>query len=914
MNKEIRGSDQPSLYEAQNNRPTSLIQPAITLLYKEVSAGVSGFLALAAGLIYALSIFDWDFISGTGPSWDFLQGWESDRAQALIAWRYFYQDEWRFPLFNVPSLGYPEGINIVFTDSIPLVAAIFKMVYKVTRWPFNYFGLWIFFCYVLQAVGASFLLHTLGVRAWLVNLSGTLIALCAWILLGRFGHGALCGHFIILLSLGCYFSLTRNPDQYSTWMALIAASTLSVLVSAYFTPMIATILVATVVELFRKGQLPLGKGTAILAGSLVLLLAFMALGGMIGSEAPSPESSGFGMYSMNLLAPFFGDDTSFMQRWIGWVSWDATGGQYEGANYLGVGTLGLAALFIVKGRGHFHRSVLKHPALALAMILLVTYSLSNRIFFGHFIVLEYTLPDFAMKAGNTFRASGRMFWPVYYVVTLGLVAWTYRKFGQRAGLIIVIVAAAAQYHESGPLRNSVAGRARRVDQPPLMDADTTGLVTQAGTLFFFPSFLCTDDDPGWPSRKSWRAITLETMLVASRSAIPSNSMYSNRGQKDCALEHRTVLSKALEPGTLYVLRPSSALYRLATTRDHEHCRIKDSAVLCGDLVTGHPDGLQIDKFLAAYRIGEWILLSENPKAAPVLFGPGWSVPDQQGPQAATDGSEVGLVLRLDRVPTEDLVLRISAFAFPLLFEKSGEFGAAILANDRMVGRLTLRRGEPATESRIDIPRDIIRNGRPTKAGIMLHLVIRPDRPLSPQDLGLSQALRNLGFAVDSLCLAPRQQPCMEAPAAWPRFGDIVRFDRGGNSAAFRGRGWSEPEAWGIWTEGAEAQLEFRLNQEIASDLRLIADAYGFVHPAHPQQTIDIVVNGTRVAKWVFRLSETSGAREAGIPRSLIGADRMVRISFVVASPKSPQSVGLSNDKRMLGMAISNMKLEASDGP
>ena len=64
---------------------------------------------LITAIVYFLSIFDVAFIV-EGNLWLSNRG---DASQHLIGLRYFVRDEWRFPLFHVPTLGYPRYIRIL---------------------------------------------------------------------------------------------------------------------------------------------------------------------------------------------------------------------------------------------------------------------------------------------------------------------------------------------------------------------------------------------------------------------------------------------------------------------------------------------------------------------------------------------------------------------------------------------------------------------------------------------------------------------------------------------------------------------------------------------------------------------------------------------------------------------------------
>ena len=536
--------------------------------------------ALLLSTVYTLHIFDWAFISGTGPYWEHLQLWDLDRAQALIGWRHFASDEWRFPLFWVASLSYPEGANIIFTDSIPLVAFVFKIVRELTGFEVNYLGLWMAFCYVMQGVAASLLMDALGVRHRLANLSGVLIALCAPILLGRFGHGALCAHFLILLALTSYFRLVENPHRTWLWLFLLAAPGATLLVTSYLGVMLAAIAVATALESWRRRIVSPAVAIGVPATLVAIATAVMGGSGMIGPYAPSPVGSGYGHFSMNLLAPFFGNPETYTQRLLGPVTVDATGGQYEGFNYLGFGVLVLSASWFASHPGQVWRSVRAHPALTTILVLLSIYAVSNDVFLGEMEVLRFALPAPATRIASAFRSSGRFFWPAYYVLTFGLLASVWHRFPGGAGLALLTVVACLQYVETQPMRASVAVSSSRVNSPHFVGAEVAALVNRAERLFVYPSYECTLNDPRWPEPNSWRAAIVELMLFTSHRALASNSAYVSRGRKDCDLERRSLPNGALDRGTLYVVRRTDAPAFTHDLGDTVSCLEKDSAFLC----------------------------------------------------------------------------------------------------------------------------------------------------------------------------------------------------------------------------------------------------------------------------------------------------------------------------------------------
>lgn len=57
-----------------------------------------------------------------------------------------------FPLGCTDYLSYPNKMSVVFTDSIPCFAVLFKILSPVLPDEFQYFGLWGMLCFVLQGI------------------------------------------------------------------------------------------------------------------------------------------------------------------------------------------------------------------------------------------------------------------------------------------------------------------------------------------------------------------------------------------------------------------------------------------------------------------------------------------------------------------------------------------------------------------------------------------------------------------------------------------------------------------------------------------------------------------------------------------------------------------------------------------
>src|SRR5271167_1476986 len=255
-----------------------------------------------------------------------------DVALNVIGQRYFIADSWRWQVLVAKPLVTPDGTNIAFTDSIPLVAIPMKLFRHFLPPRFHSIFLWLALCWVAQPVAAVFALRSTGERRLVPSLAVALIAVSMPTLLYRFGHSSMCSHFLFLIALGLYFRITRSA-QFGLIVVANVLMMVALLVNPYMMYMVIAVLAAAPLTLLIRGDRSwvrvaggLIAGVAI-TGSIALILGY-------GRALPMP---GFGYYSMNLLSPFYPWGSAFFPGLVAPI--DATGGQYEGYQYLGIGVL-----------------------------------------------------------------------------------------------------------------------------------------------------------------------------------------------------------------------------------------------------------------------------------------------------------------------------------------------------------------------------------------------------------------------------------------------------------------------------------------------------------------------------------------------------------------------------------------------
>ncbi|MDP3417642.1 DUF6311 domain-containing protein [Falsiroseomonas sp.] len=514
--------------------------------------------ALALGIGLALWVFPLDFLFPVAG-----QGWRpaGDAAQHMVAQRYLMADAWRWPPTLALNLNTQAGgMNTAFADSIPLLALPLKALRDWLPEGFHGVGLFYGLAWLAQPVAAVFALRSAGEKRLLPALGIALAAasMPAWI--GRFGHAALCGHFLLLLGLGIYLRLVTRP-RVSLWLAAGVLQVAALLVHPYLAAMTLALLGAVPATRLLRGEAFIGPALAV-AVCLGAVAAVMAGFGYLGAQG----DGGYGRYALNLLSPFWPAGSLF-SGWPWSPQLDATGhGGWEGYNWLGVGLLAaLLAGLLLRPRFAWRR-LGRHAGLAVVLLGLTALAASFQVGFGQRIVLDLGPPPAVLEQ---FRASGRFFWPVAYALLLAAMVLL-----ARVRPVLCLAAGLLQFVDATPLRAAIAGWAQarpawHIDAPALRAEFAT-----ARALTLLPSWHCVTP----PDAAGSHALTLEILALAAERAVPASTMYVARWREAPVCRDEALASAPLAPGELRLFLPAAqpALLPLVPAAD---CRTLGPAPL-----------------------------------------------------------------------------------------------------------------------------------------------------------------------------------------------------------------------------------------------------------------------------------------------------------------------------------------------
>lgn len=383
--------------------------------------------AIVGGLFFVW-IAGWRVIDPGQFEWLMKSDWRIN----FLGWHLFRNDPWQLPPGRIDGYLAGEGTTIGFTDSVPLAALLFKPFDAWLPTPFQYFGLWLLACFALQgAFGA--LITRLYTRDISLQVTGGGLFVVVPTLLMRVGHPALTAHFVLLWAIWLYLGSSRRHP--ASTMPQVALGAIVGLIHPYIAAMTLALL----------ASLPMRDRTVASALSFTAALAatvgaWWVAGFVSVSNTTDLSAGGLGLYSMNLLSPITPRGWStILPEWPVAHEMQA----YEGFQYLGVGMLALlmtgAALLLARRQPRPWPHLVP---LVVVCVLCALYALSPRVTVGSSVVVDWNNPFIDRLA--FFRASGRFFWPMTYLLLSAAIVIVTSRLGRRLALAVLIAALVLQ--------------------------------------------------------------------------------------------------------------------------------------------------------------------------------------------------------------------------------------------------------------------------------------------------------------------------------------------------------------------------------------------------------------------------------------------------------------------------------------
>lgn len=551
---------------------------AVARQIAEPSASLAIAVAGALGAYVAILTFGLGYLSGSSEFWSYPVG---DAGMMMNGWRYLLADSWHWPLLHTRMTNTPWGVNILYLDSIPLVALISKLAHSLLGVARNPYGPWHLIIYVLQGVFAALLARRLQLRSLLASTGMALLCLSMNAFVMRFYHEGLNGHFVLLWALLAYLRTNGARRWTSLTLEWTAVLVVAVLMHPYLFVMVLPFFGAATARLARGHR----RTAALLAcSSVALVSSVLVVCGYLPSRLPSDPGL-FGAASLNLMSlgvPFL----SALSPWLppqGMQS--VTPAQSDGANFLGIGVIGLLLMTAVLTPRAFASGLRRHAFLAAGLAILALYAPSNRWFLGPKLLFEYRIPGWIAPVAGNLRATGRFFWPVSYVLLVGAALVCARRVGPRYGGLLLFGVGLLQMVDVGPFRTIVAINVSRPWTRRLDWNDWTAALARGDEVDSFPSYMC------WGAAPFTEDLLMrqrEIEFIAARDGKRTNGGRTARPIRDCAPEYAE--EGALLAGTApraphridVFMRAAFAADVLQSLEQRYDCRALPDALVCSE--------------------------------------------------------------------------------------------------------------------------------------------------------------------------------------------------------------------------------------------------------------------------------------------------------------------------------------------
>ena len=373
-----------------------------------------------------------NYISPLNSEWLF----SGDLSTYQLGWQFFKLDEWRFPLGINPNYGIYLNSSVVFSDSIPLFAIFFKIFKNFLPSEFQYFSIWILVCVYLQLYFSFKIIYKIT-NDLLYSAIGSLFFGIATIFIHRSGiHLSLFGQWIIL-SFFYVELLDKNKFYYKSLIILLSTT-----IHFYFTIILLIIFfIEKVIDYFRNKKLIKN----ILIQTLIVLFASLFLMYIIGYFSLNLDDGlgwGYGYYNFNLNSFFnpVGQTNISEVIWSNFLAKrEFQNGQIEGFSYLGLSGFIFLIIFVFNMFNKRNNIIYSNIKIFTICMVFLILSTSNNIYFDQTSIIKIPLNNIFYGIFSTIRASGRLIWPIYYLIFIVGIIFIYQSFQKKISLLIILI-------------------------------------------------------------------------------------------------------------------------------------------------------------------------------------------------------------------------------------------------------------------------------------------------------------------------------------------------------------------------------------------------------------------------------------------------------------------------------------------
>jgi len=658
---------------------------------------------------------------------------QGDPATNYLGWLFFRKSDWSFPIGLNPIYGLEISNAILFSDSNPLLAFLFKPFAPLLPEPFQYFGIWLLVCFVVQAWIGWMLVGLLSDSLAIRVLAAGLFVFAPPMIWRLKGHFNLAGHFLILAALYLAFH-PKLERRRLAWGTILAVASL---VHAYLLAMVALLWLADFVGKTIQRRLTIRKGFLELTVmfSLIGIACWQAGYFSVGAGA---RSYGFGLYRMNMLAIFDASGWSHVLKDV-----PEADGDYEGFNFLGLGVIFLLVCvlpIVLADSTGLRGAIRRFPFLLVVLAGLTVFAISYKVGFGS-LSFEYPLPHKAVVLANIFRGSGRMFWPVFYAIVFVVIFLIVRGNDKRTAIYLLGVALLIQIADTSAgwkgIHEKLMTEPRSTWVTPLIDP-------------FWEDAASKYKKVRWIQPRSESPKWLPLAAYAATHGLATDAVYLARVDPLALEQAQRKASDALRTGTyeadsLYVL--DNSVLRQAAFSVHPLTDVLARVDGLNVLAPGwkkcavcHPvaDEVKLSDLVPPLNVGERVLSSQTGVGVAYLSS-GWSSPETWG--TWSDGESAEIIL-----PVSGKVSSILIEGSALVTPAHPKQDVIVKVNDALVFRTSLTK---PVENFVDISIPETIRDKILDLGLM-RVQLQFPNAVSPKEIRINEDGRKLALGLQAI--------------------------------------------------------------------------------------------------------------------------------------------------------------------
>lgn len=390
-------------------------------------------------IIAFFSIYGFRILNPIYTDWLLAGG---DLSQHYLGWVAYRISEWHFPIGLTDLLAYPNYTSVIFTDSIPIFAVIFKVLSPLLPESFQYFGLWGIICFLLQGIFSARIIRKYTDSYLAVSAGSLLIVLTPTVFYRLYGHEALAGQWIIVFTLDLIFSYEKySASRKKLYSTIIAAGILSVSIHMYFLIMCGILVFSyCVMDVIHRRKIRRALST-LLTYCAAAFITIWLLGGFVATGS-TYEAEGLGYHNTNLNSLYNPMGVSSILQNLP----SCKEGQYEGFGYLGFGVMLLlftAVICLIVNEGNLLKTISAYREKLISIfcvcLLTLVVSVQTVVSFGERELYVIRLPKMMEKIWGIFRSSGRMVMVINYALAFSCIAIIAKLYRRRASVVAALL-------------------------------------------------------------------------------------------------------------------------------------------------------------------------------------------------------------------------------------------------------------------------------------------------------------------------------------------------------------------------------------------------------------------------------------------------------------------------------------------